>query len=74
MPDWLQFVLTEALPLNLLCLVFALLLALASLGLALRHLARTVLILVRGWPPPHVDGDGDPVRECVCDAIDEDDG
>lgn len=37
----------------------ALLLFLATIA----HLAvRAVLVLVRGWPPPHIDVDG----ECVC--------
>lgn len=34
----------------------------AAFWLALR-LVRAAVILARGWPPPHLDADGDEVRD-----------
>jgi hypothetical protein len=38
-----------------------------ALCLMARRIGRTICIARHGWPPPHVDADGDIV-ECECDA------
>lgn len=43
-------------------------------GVAIKRLCRAIMVSRAGWPPPHLDCDGDPVAwktTCNCDCEEE---